>query len=727
MADYTGQKFYLDIFRRLLSLIDVLIYSLISVLYQIFFNVSNATLISGEVIKNFYSRVQLVLGIIVMFKLAISLINGILNPDSISDNNKGFFGIIKRIVLSLVMLVLIVPLNIPTSDLGDSGSYNSQLNNNGILFGTLYELQRIVLSQNTLARLVLGIDTGTASEGLNESAKESGRELATIILKCFVSINLKKDDGDLQNSDDWMCQDTDSQDIIMAYLDPTISPAGVFKNINASCEVEDSDGVAEIEEGEDYYVFRYSVLFSTIAGVLFIIIFLGFILDIAIRAFKLAILRLISPIPIISYIDPKSEQNGAFGAWVKSVTSTYLDLFLRLAVVYFILFIVQQFATEGIIMDVGTGLVGLFSKVFILLGLFFFAKEAPGFIQSSLGIQSKGPGKGMFSGIGKMMGAIGAVRGAGSAAIEGWRASRLANELSDDSRKYGFRRRVVNPFLSGVASGVSGGASALLAAGNSNDHQYRRARNRVDQLNRERMEYAREGGTLWGSLRPSRPHAPWHPSTNPNARVGYERLKAQESALKKQAEEAKQRGALFKNVLSEAKSKATTHRDTRGTLKLADGTTYNGVNYAAFEAARQNAINTGSRTFKVADSTGNLQDIDISSLDQKAIDDLLDSNTASYISGVNDSTIGCNNDNFKSDVAKAYSSTYVDSSGSMINFGDLVNDPNNGIDSLGATKQFMGHYSNVEYNANNDLDEVRAHMPAAKANADRSNARRNVK
>lgn len=708
MASYWQQAWYWDIFRSLLAGLDSIIYSLISVLYQIFFNVSNATLISGETIKAFYSRIQLILGILVMFKLAISLISGIMNPDTISDNKKGFFGIIKRIVLSLIMLVLIVPLNIPTSDLGESGSYNSQLNNNGILFGTLYEFQRIVLSQNTIARLILGVSSNTDSSDLNSTAKEAGNELATIILKCFVTINVKHDDGDPLDQDDRMCQDTDSQEIIINYLDPTVSTSGILNDINEYCDVGDNGGNTEIEEGEDYYVFNYRFLLSTVVGVLFVIVLLGFIIDVAIRAFKLAILRLISPIPIISYIDPKSEQNGAFGAWVKSVTTTYIDLFTRLAIVYFILFMIQEFSTNGIVMDVGTGAVGLFSKVFIILGLFFFAKEAPGFIQSSLGIQNKGSG--IFSGIGKMMGVASGIAGAYRGGINAFRASRTATEVNDGSNSGSFFNRWVKPMGAGVFGGAGAGFSALSTARDSKDHQYRRAMNKVNEMNAKRTQYAANGSTWLGS----------HLDGAKQAFTGmskYDQLQRDENIYKRKAEEAKQKGGLFDSIIKEAKDKAATARFTKGKLEYKDAAgniqTINDVNYNDFMAARQDAMNRGLSQMSINGTT-----IDMTSaMDQQTVNDLLDSNANDYLSQVHNGN------------------TYVDSSGNIKtisknqSFVDSVNtaatssyngtafDTNN---FLGSAKQFKGSYATDEYRANAKLDEIRDSMPTAKANAERS-------
>ena len=45
----------------------------------------------------------------------------------------------------------------------------------------------------------------------------------------------------------------------------------------------------------------------------------GITIDVAKRVFKLIILEVVAPIPIMSLIDPKSSKDGAFSHWLKSL------------------------------------------------------------------------------------------------------------------------------------------------------------------------------------------------------------------------------------------------------------------------------------------------------------------------------------------------------------------------------------------------------------------------
>ena len=63
-------------------------------------------------------------------------------------------------------------------------------------------------------------------------------------------------------------------------------------------------------------------------------ILIGFAIDVSIRAFKLLLLQMIAPVPVMSYIDPKSSKDGAFASWLKSLSSTFIEIFLKLGVIY---------------------------------------------------------------------------------------------------------------------------------------------------------------------------------------------------------------------------------------------------------------------------------------------------------------------------------------------------------------------------------------------------------
>lgn len=441
MTDNSTANTLGDLGRLIQQLMNWGVYVLLAGMYQVFFNVASAQLFETETIKNFYGRVQLIIGVFMVFKLAVSILQGIMDPDKFMNPKEGFGNFITRVVVALALLTVIVPINIP--DVENANSFEKYLNNNGLLFGTLYSLQDRILSNNTLGRLILGTtDNATNTEspdttGMTEAEIQqqkltrSSRIFTSTILKAFLKINLLppevRENDDETNKDNWYCGsnlDDDGKNAIESYQQLDVDPTTLLSMevLTADCKVNDSifdhlrNAVSWIPILGGFventrYVFAFNWLASAIVGIVFLIILIGFTIDIAVRSIKLAVLRLLAPIPIISYIEPKSSKDGGmFSSWVKALTSTYLDLFLRLAIVYFVIFLIQDMIANGIIINETGGLVGGFSIIFIMLGLFFFAKMAPKFIKDALGL------KGSMSNIGLsgILAGAGAIRQGGT-------------------------------------------------------------------------------------------------------------------------------------------------------------------------------------------------------------------------------------------------------------------------------------------------------------------------
>lgn len=441
MTDNSTANTLGDLGRLIQQLMNWGVYVLLAGMYQVFFNVASAQLFESETIKNFYGRVQLIIGVFMVFKLAVSILQGIMDPDKFMNPKEGFGNFITRVVVALALLTVIVPINIP--DVENANSFEKYLNNNGLLFGTLYSLQDRILSNNTLGRLILGTtDNATNTEspdttGMTEAEIQqqkltrSSRIFTSTILKAFLKINLLppevRENDDETNKENWYCGsnlDDDGKNAVESYQQLDVDPTTLLSMevLTADCKVNDSifdhlrNAVSWIPILGGFventrYVFAFNWLASAIVGIVFLIILIGFTIDIAVRSIKLAVLRLLAPIPIISYIEPKSSKDGGmFSSWVKALTSTYLDLFLRLAIVYFVIFLIQDMIANGIIINETGGLVGGFSIIFIMLGLFFFAKMAPKFIKDALGL------KGSMSNIGLsgILGGAGAIRQGGT-------------------------------------------------------------------------------------------------------------------------------------------------------------------------------------------------------------------------------------------------------------------------------------------------------------------------
>lgn len=150
-------------------------------------------------------------------------------------------------------------------------------------------------------------------------------------------------------------------------------------------EIFDTDVNAKTNGDYDMY---YLPVVSTIVGVILVLVLISFCFDIAVRSIKLDFLNMFAPIPIIARIDPK-KGNETFNHWMKMFTSTYLDLFGRLIAIYFAIFIIGQIPNMNISSTDGSE-VGLFVKVFIIMGVLLFAKQLPKLVEDLLGIKLAG-------------------------------------------------------------------------------------------------------------------------------------------------------------------------------------------------------------------------------------------------------------------------------------------------------------------------------------------------
>ena len=141
------------------------------------------------------------------------------------------------------------------------------------------------------------------------------------------------------------------------------------------------------EKSGDTYVINYTPFISTIIILGVLVILCMTTLDIALRVVKIGFLQIISPIPIITNAVEKKYSESMLSRWVNEYIMTYVDLFLRLAIIYFVIFLLKILMT----MKMDFSLI----NIFILVGALMFMKQAPKLIGTITGI--KGLGDGSFS------------------------------------------------------------------------------------------------------------------------------------------------------------------------------------------------------------------------------------------------------------------------------------------------------------------------------------------
>lgn len=622
-AAHTGT----DILRLLASnILDRPAFGLLSIVYQLFFNVASATLFSGATIMNFFSRVQLILGVFTMFQLAMSILKGIVNPDNFFGKDKGVKSIISRIVIALIMLTLITPISIPAA----KNEYEKQINNNGILFGTLYSLQHRLLSNNTIGRLILGTtDTSPSyiSSDSDDELKTSSRIFTSTVLKAFYRINLidydsrKHEAGkdDAVFNENRVCQDIDD-DVLASYTRLDADPGEIIDMATVTCN---SDGgfiksvirLFKKLTGSEYYVFAYTPILGAIVAFIFSFILLSFTVDVAVRAVKLSVLRLIAPIPIISYMNPNGSKDNAFNSWVKMLTTTYLDLFVRLAVVYFVIFLIQDMIANGLSIKTLNGQAGIFSLIIIWIGLFIFAKQAPKFFKDVLGLKNE-PGK-LFGGFGEVLG-VGAI---GAGAIGAFNAARVGSRMADETN-HKDPNSIINRgkhLLAGMVGGVTGVSAAAKAWSGAKDHPGSAVIQAYQKQNATKYSQGDAGSTLFGRIGTTGSRLFTGESTASRNERNISNLEARQSAL----------DAVKKRVSGEMVKQDWTY-GSLGINRDNNGNTIGNVNYKSFMAEYEAAKSRGDGIVKFTDQSGTQHEINFADADrQKGF--LLKNNEDSYI------------------------------------------------------------------------------------------------
>lgn len=586
-----------NFFRWFFSLLDSIGYFFLGGIFNVFFTIANAQFFQGDVINTFYTRIQMILGIFMIFRISITLLQIIVNPDVFKDKQKGAGSIVMRIAVMLVLLTLIVPIEGISES--DPNPLNQQIRTNGILFGFLNQVQNTVVQDNVLGKLILGYNVDEGGSNLQLNGLDSvGDVLTAEIAHAFITPTLN-DDADTnvvitsENYEEVTACPTD----IAPSLNPAVTSGALLDHINTTCMVD----------GNETYAFEYIGFGGLVCSIVMTIIVIGFTLDIAVRAIKLALLRLIAPIPIISYISPGQEKDGAFGNWVKTLTSTYLSLFIRLIIIYFGIYLIILLRNGELVTWVDTSVL---ANIFVIIGILVFMKEAPKFFQDMLGI--KGDGK-LFSGIGTMLGAAALAGGLAGSIATNYRAAR--DEVLEDG---GTKRKAI---AMGALSSVAGGIGGLFAGGKALATTDKKHASAVFSAMQKRNATRAAGVSVPRKL-----------VTGASALAIGRTPGTRSDTLSEVYSELEKKAKANKSMMEEQTKKSST---ILGTLKYGPNDDDNiRLNYTNFENRLNNARARGDKFVTVSgyDAGGNAitRNIDIESLDPNVMNDFLEDSISEY-------------------------------------------------------------------------------------------------
>jgi len=364
-----------DSARFIFAALDRIIYWVAGLIYDIMKYMATISIFGNEQISQFATKIYGVMGLFMLFKVSFSLLTYIVDPDSFSDKSKGMGTIAKNIIIVLVLIIL-APF----------------------AFDLLSDAQNIILNENILERFVFGAGTNDnhilktedgedkkfyISEYCTEGSrvKSDGDFVALSVFSTFYQPELDKvgTGKQYETKEALMSFLNDAEEHDISYCAPTSGYATVGSYLDADLyNRENGTG------SNDVYDVNYMFFWSTITGALLVLLFLNIAIEIAKRAAKLGFLELIAPIPIISYVDPRSGKDGMFKKWLKELGSTWASLFIRLGAVYFAVYVIgvviETMQNQFVDNDQGFFL-RIFTRLFFIFGCLLFAKELPKLIE----------------------------------------------------------------------------------------------------------------------------------------------------------------------------------------------------------------------------------------------------------------------------------------------------------------------------------------------------------
>lgn len=352
-----------------IGIFDSVAYTFVSLSYRIFLLVTELDLFGGgsggaTLYDMFTKKVYLILSVVMLFIFAYQLVLLLINPDG--DGTKKTSGLLKDFAISIGLVVVL-----PTI----------------FKYMTIFQLH--VLHDNTIGALVLG----TAPNTSTTSETNYGDSIAMTVLLAFYHPQGGGYETFFDTLGNFKGVDVSVQDCVgvgeasektcklwaeaLENWNSKIEDKWMFTKINTitnDWSIRDTIG----EDDGSYYMW----VVSTGCAVLVAWFFISYAIDLGTRAVKLGFLEIIAPIPVMFNAVPKMKKS--FETWKKELIKTYIEVFARLAIVFFVVklcTLVPEFVSIIFSESMNDVSGGFFLRsivmVILILGLLKFAKEAP--------------------------------------------------------------------------------------------------------------------------------------------------------------------------------------------------------------------------------------------------------------------------------------------------------------------------------------------------------------
>lgn len=419
----------IDLLRTIFFVIDGLVYGLAGLFFSFamefvnlndFINLSNVLSRMNQVVYSFLS-------IVMFFRVAFSLLQWLVDPSKMEDKEGGAKKIVVNIMICLLLIVAVPKV-----------------------FDVAMDIQDKVIKENIIGEALYGADgEGIEVSNVGKSLSRATWGLFLRPAQNLIDINFLTDEVKLWNN---------YFDVSQGVNDDAYALMNLFQSLNAKSAILFGN-----------YKFSYLFLISTIAGIYLCWTFIKIAIDFAYRALKMFMLQLLSPIAIISYIDPKSSKNGIFAKWLKETMKTYLSIFTRIACYAIAALLMNEFtralyeretSTINAILRDTIGINGdTFIALIYILAIVAFVKNAPKFIDGILGTEiSKGSETKFAHDL--LRAGFGAIGGAASGAIGGAVVAKAKGLPIGASVAQGLKNGVKQGWANGKKGGFEGAINA---------------------------------------------------------------------------------------------------------------------------------------------------------------------------------------------------------------------------------------------------------------------------
>ena len=363
------QKIFIGGFRSIIFFLDSVVYNFIIYIYNVFRWICGSRVVDNAVMNELSVRVGFILGLIMFFYVSFDFIQIIIDPEKITDKEKGPVNIIKKFLIVIVLL-------------GTSR----------FIFDLMFKFQTIVLDNSDgkgsiIERVILPYDIDTDN---------FGRAISAQFMSQFYQITDDPEAATAPAEDDYTYEECY---VAAASLPVLIANYGNVEKLKLKLGYP-VDGQAfnigyecinerYVVDGAKKWYIDFDIL-SIGVGIFVAWILITYCLSVGIRVVQLSLLQIISPAAIICYLSPNKE--NVFTRWLKVYFSTYVDVFIRIAIIDFVVLL------SGLILDSGmsdsfwtsvpgtlpVGKTRFMITVFMIMALLAFAKKFPDLLKQLL-------------------------------------------------------------------------------------------------------------------------------------------------------------------------------------------------------------------------------------------------------------------------------------------------------------------------------------------------------